>query len=73
MSDRQPKEFSPYRVFSRTEWARLRADTPMTLTEDDIAQLGGINERPSTREVEEVSKVVDETDHGAGDSPYYAG
>ena len=23
--------FSPYRTFSREEWAKLRADTPMTL------------------------------------------
>lgn len=54
MSARQPEEFSPYRIFSRPEWARLRADTPMTLTDADITQLGGINERLSTKEVEEV-------------------
>ena len=54
MSDRQPKDYSPYRIFSRTEWARLRADTPMTLTDADIGQLSGINERLSTKGVEEV-------------------
>jgi type I pantothenate kinase len=54
MSDRQPQIFSPYRIFSRADWARLRADTPMTLSEKDIAQLSGINERLSTGEVEDI-------------------
>ena len=54
MSDRQPQDYSPYRIYSRPEWARLRADTPMTLTDADIAQLSGINEYLSTKEVEEV-------------------
>ena len=29
-------QFSPYRVFSREEWAKLRADTPMTLVQRDL-------------------------------------
>ena len=33
------KPESPYRVFPREEWAALRADTPLTLTEDDVRRL----------------------------------
>ena len=31
-------QFSPYRVFNREEWARLRLDTPMTLKESELEQ-----------------------------------
>ena len=39
-----PRElpFSPYREFSRAEWARLREDTPMTLVRD-YADPGGVD------------------------------
>lgn len=47
-------EFSPYRKFSRSEWARLRADTPLTLNEQDVQQLSGIIEQMSLTEVEEI-------------------
>ena len=40
--------------FTRAEWARLRPQTPLTLTEDDLAALRGINEDLSLTEVEEV-------------------
>ena len=33
---RSQLQFSPYRVFTREEWARLRADTPMTLAPRDL-------------------------------------
>ncbi|MGI9408110.1 MAG: type I pantothenate kinase, partial [Hyphomicrobiaceae bacterium] len=33
--------FSPYRIFSREDWAALRADTPMTLSEADLDRLSG--------------------------------
>ena len=36
MQHRAPLGFSPYRVFSREDWARLRADTPMTLAPRDL-------------------------------------
>jgi type I pantothenate kinase len=49
-----PLEFSPYRKFTRGDWARLRADTPMTLSEPDVAQLSGIMEQMSLSEVEEI-------------------
>lgn len=45
---------TPYRTFSRAEWAALRADTPMTLTEADVEQLSGLTERMSVDEVREV-------------------
>ncbi len=46
--------FSPYRVFNRTDWARLRADTPMTLLPDELEQLSGIIEELSVEEVEQI-------------------
>ncbi len=47
-------QFSPYRVFDREEWSRLRADTPMTLLESELEQLSGIIEELSVAEVEEI-------------------
>jgi type I pantothenate kinase len=46
--------FSPYREFSRDEWARLRADTPMTLVERDLEQLSGLMAGLSIEEVEQI-------------------
>ncbi|HJW95642.1 MAG TPA: type I pantothenate kinase [Thermoanaerobaculia bacterium] len=45
---------SPFVTFTREEWARLRGETAMTLREQDIAELTGITEALSMREVEEV-------------------
>ncbi|MBP2148408.1 type I pantothenate kinase [Xanthobacter autotrophicus DSM 597] len=45
---------SPYRSFSREEWAKLRRDTPMTLRPDEIARLEGLGVRLSMKEVEEI-------------------
>jgi type I pantothenate kinase len=45
---------SPYLDFDRASWARLRAATPMTLGEADLAELQGINEHVSLEEVEVV-------------------
>lgn len=45
---------SPYLRFPRDEWAALRADTPLTLTEADLDRIRGLVERISLREVEEV-------------------
>ncbi len=42
---------APYRVFSRDEWAHLRADTPLTLTVQDIETLQSINDPISLDEV----------------------
>ncbi len=45
---------SPYIRFSREEWAKLRADTPLTLTEQDLEQLQGINVSLSMDQVVEI-------------------
>ncbi len=47
-------QYSPYRMFSREDWARLRADTPMTLRESELEQLSGLIEELSVEEVEEI-------------------
>jgi type I pantothenate kinase len=43
-----------YLVFDRCEWAELRAATPLTLRQDDLDSLLGINERIDLDEVAEV-------------------
>jgi type I pantothenate kinase len=40
--------------FTHEAWGHLRADTPLTLSEADLAQLRGINERVSLAEVVEI-------------------
>lgn len=52
-ADDQP-QIEPYVDFSRAEWSRLRAATPLTLTEDDLESLRGRNEPVELTEVEEV-------------------
>lgn len=47
-------DLSPYRVFSERQWSRLRADTPMTLTEHEVAQLQGLNAPVSMEQVEKI-------------------
>jgi len=42
---------SPYRHFTREEWAQLRADTPLTLTISDLKRLQSINDPISLEEV----------------------
>jgi type I pantothenate kinase len=46
--------FSPYRTFSREDWARLRADTPMTLVDRDLDGLKGVIEQIDLDEVEQI-------------------
>jgi type I pantothenate kinase len=43
-----------YAEFDRAAWARLRATTPLTLTEEDLAALRGVNEAVSLDEVSDV-------------------
>lgn len=42
---------SPYLQFDRTQWAALRDSVPLTLTEDEVLNLKGINEDLSLDEV----------------------
>lgn len=46
-----PQELSPYRHFTRSEWAALRADTPLTLNIQDLEKLQSMNDRISVEEV----------------------
>src|SRR5690606_19791069 len=46
--------YSPYRVFSRAQWAKLRADTPMTLAPQELEVLSGIIDELSVEEVETI-------------------
>ena len=45
---------SPYLDFDRASWAALRVATLLTLSESDLAELQGINERVSLDEVETI-------------------
>ncbi|MFC6792427.1 type I pantothenate kinase [Methylobacterium komagatae] len=45
---------SPYRHFTREEWARLRADAPLTLNTDDLERLKSLNDPISIEEVVEI-------------------
>lgn len=45
---------SPYRVFSRSEWAELRADTPLPLAAEELERLRSLNDRISLEEVEAI-------------------
>jgi len=47
-----------YVSFPRAEWARLRAATPLSLTEDDLRELRGLNEAVSLDEVADVHLPV---------------
>jgi type I pantothenate kinase len=54
VADIQSSKFSLYNHFSREDWARLRADTPLTLSKSELAKLRGINEYVSLDEVVEI-------------------
>jgi type I pantothenate kinase len=45
---------SSYLTFSRENWAELRNSTPLTLTEQELTHLRGINEEINISEVEEI-------------------
>ncbi|MFC7395920.1 type I pantothenate kinase [Chelatococcus sp. GCM10030263] len=47
-------ELSPYRIFSRAEWAALRADTPLTLSAEEVLRLQSLNDIISLTEVSEI-------------------
>jgi type I pantothenate kinase len=49
-----PPDQIGYLRFSRDEWRKLRAHTPLPLNESDLATMRGINERISLEEVEDI-------------------
>lgn len=54
MVDKDMFSTSPYLVFDRTKWSKLRDNEPMTLSVEDVELLKGINENFSVEEVKEV-------------------
>ena len=54
MEQRTENQLSPYRVFTRKEWAALRQDTPMTLKVHEVARLRSLHDRLDMAEVEEI-------------------
>lgn len=47
-----------YLTFTRDQWADLRANTPLTLSEDDIDRLSGLNDPVDLEEVEMIHLPV---------------
>jgi type I pantothenate kinase len=54
MEQRVDDGLSPYHTFSRSAWAALREDTPMTLTPEEVTRLRSMHERLDMNEVEEI-------------------
>ena len=42
---------SPYQIFSRSDWASLRADTPLTLQPEELNELQSLNDKVDMDEV----------------------
>ena len=54
MEQRTDDGLSPYHVFSRSEWAARREDTPMTLTSDEVTRLRSLHDRLDMAEIEDI-------------------
>ena len=54
MDQRFEDGLSPYRHFSRAEWAALRDGTPQPMTPEELARLKSMNDRLSLVEVEDI-------------------
>src|SRR3954470_9847586 len=54
MEQRTDDGLSPYRIFSRAEWASRREDTPMTLTGEEVGRLRSLHDRLDLKEVEDI-------------------
>lgn len=50
----EQKTYDPHRTFTRSQWAKLRDDTPMTLTADEVERMHSMHDRLDMREVEEI-------------------
>lgn len=48
------RKYSPYRFFSAGHWAKFRADTPLTLTEDEVERLRSLNDPVDLEEVRRI-------------------
>jgi len=54
MDQRADDHLSPYRTFSRDAWSRLRDDTPMTLSAEEVTRLRSLHDRLDIEEVEAI-------------------
>jgi type I pantothenate kinase len=54
MEHRIDDDVSPYRVFTRPQWAELREDAPMTLTQEEVTRLRSLHDRLDMKEVAEI-------------------
>jgi len=54
MEQRADDGLSPYRTFTREQWAELREDMPMTLTPAEIARVRSLHDRLDMAEVEAI-------------------
>jgi type I pantothenate kinase len=54
LKSHEPENPSPYRTFTREAWARLRADTPMTLSAAEVEGLRSLNDPIDISEVEAI-------------------
>ena len=54
MEQRTDDGLSPYRTYTRAEWAALRDDMPMTLTPDEVNRLRSLHDRLDMKEVEDI-------------------
>lgn len=50
----EPPAVHPHRIFDREEWSSLRADTPLTLTAEEVERLQSLNDPVSLGEVETI-------------------
>ncbi|MCQ0986857.1 type I pantothenate kinase [Jiella marina] len=58
MDQLAPAKYSPYRVFAAEDWARFRADAPMTLSEDEVARLRSLGDPIDLDEVARIYLAV---------------
>jgi len=49
-----PGKYSPFLFFSTTEWEQFKADTPLTLSEDEVKRLRSLNDPVSLDEVQRI-------------------
>ncbi len=54
MEQRTEEVLSPFRTFTRAEWAALREDTPMTLSADEVTRLRSLHDRLDIEEVQDI-------------------
>lgn len=54
ISPRDTRKGGPYLVFNRAEWSALRAATPLSLSDTELAALRGVNEPVSLADVADI-------------------